>query len=87
MSSTHSASGIGIETSIIHPGVFTDGTEHFARAAMPADMELPPGTRPRRSVADGSDWGAETLNGASEELRLRLARRMNITGLLGSVQR
>jgi hypothetical protein len=27
------------------------------------------------------------LNGAAEELRLRLARRMNITGLLGSIQR
>jgi hypothetical protein len=50
-------------------------------------VNLPPGTRPRRSVADGSDWGAEIINGASEELRLRLARRMNIAGLLGSIQR
>ncbi|GGZ04082.1 SDR family NAD(P)-dependent oxidoreductase [Streptomyces poonensis] len=44
---------------------------------------LPTGRRPRRTVADGSDYGAEILNGAAEELRLRLARRMGVTGLLG----
>lgn len=37
---------------------------------------LPAGQRPRRTVADGSDYGAEIANGAAEELRLRLARRM-----------
>lgn len=45
-------------------------------------VDLPPGARPRRAIADGSDYGAEILNGAAEQLRLRLARRMNITGLL-----
>ncbi|MEU6599818.1 SDR family NAD(P)-dependent oxidoreductase [Streptomyces flaveolus] len=43
---------------------------------------LPVGRRPRRTVADGSDYGAEIINGAAEELRLRLARRMGVTGLL-----
>lgn len=114
----------GIETTILMPGVFTQGTAHFAKAAVPADqarteeyellapflasngedterlmvngisadpqivadeivriIELPHGQRPRRTVADGSDYGAEILNGAAEELRLRLARRMGITAL------
>ncbi|MFC9909869.1 hypothetical protein [Streptomyces sp. NPDC127197] len=43
---------------------------------------LPAGRRPRRCVADGSDYGAEIVNGAAEELRLRLARRMGVVGLL-----
>jgi hypothetical protein len=30
---------------------------------------LPRGHRPRRAVADGSDYGAEIINGAAEELR------------------
>jgi hypothetical protein len=47
-------------------------------------VELPAGQRPRRTVADGSDYGAEIINGAAEELRIRLARRMHITSLLGS---
>lgn len=115
----------GIETTILMPGVFTQGTAHFAKAAFPAatdrteayerlapflassaqDTErlmvngisadpqivadeivrvvnLPAGTRPRRTVADGSDYGAEIINGAAEELRLRLAHRMGIEGLL-----
>lgn len=115
----------GIETTILMPGVFTQGTEHFAKAAFPADtgrsaeydrvapylassgedterlfpggatadpqivadeivriVGSPIGTRPRRAIADGSDYGAEIVNGAAEELRLRLARRMGITGLL-----
>lgn len=115
----------GIETTIVMPGVFTRGTEHFAKAAFPAvtdrteayerlapfiaasaqDTErlmvngisadpqivadeivrvlnLPAGTRPRRTVADGSDYGAEIINGAGEALRLRLAHRMGIDGLL-----
>ncbi|POX64394.1 oxidoreductase [Streptomyces sp. Ru62] len=46
-------------------------------------VDLPVGQRPRRTVADGSDYGAEIINGAAEELRLRLARRMGVTGLLG----
>ncbi len=45
-------------------------------------VDLPEGRRPRRSVADGSDYGAEIVNGAAEELRLRLARRMGVTDLL-----
>ncbi|MFI9543786.1 SDR family NAD(P)-dependent oxidoreductase [Streptomyces sp. NPDC052016] len=45
-------------------------------------VDLPVGRRPRRTVADGSDYGAEIINGAAEELRLRLARRMGVTGLL-----
>ena len=117
----------GIETTILMPGVFTQGTAHFANAAFPADQErvseyeervgpflassgedteklfpdgvpadpqivadeisrivdLPAGSKPRRAIADGSDYGAEIVNGAAEELRLRLARRMGITGLLG----
>ncbi|MEU2288543.1 SDR family NAD(P)-dependent oxidoreductase [Streptomyces sp. NPDC013178] len=115
----------GIETTILMPGVFTQGTAHFANAGFPADTErtaaydkiapylasmgedterlmaggvsaapqivaaeivrivnLPQGQRPRRAVADGSDYGAEIVNGAAEELRLRLARRMGITALL-----
>ncbi|AUA08023.1 SDR family NAD(P)-dependent oxidoreductase [Streptomyces sp. SID8382] len=115
----------GIETTILMPGVFTQGTAHFANAAFPADTErtaaydkiapylasmgedterlmvdgvsadpqivadeivrivdLPEGRRPRRAVADGSDYGAEIVNGAAEELRLRLARRMGVTTLL-----
>lgn len=119
----------GIETTILHPGVFTEGTAHFANAEFAADTDraaaydgtpvqhhfassgedthrlfpsgistdpqivadeitrivgLEPGTRPRRSVADGSDYGAEIINGATEELRLRLARRMHIGALLGN---
>jgi len=116
----------GIETTILMPGVFVDGTEHFPKAAGPADrvradaytrltpylarseqdtralfppgtsadpqivadeiariVDLPVGTRPRRAIADGSDYGAEIINGAAEELRLRLARRMNLTELAG----
>ena len=45
-------------------------------------VDPPPGARPRRAIADGSDYGTEIVNGAAEQLRLRLARRMNITGLL-----
>lgn len=114
----------GIETTILMPGVFTQGTAHFAKAAMPSDaartaeydriagyletsgsdterlmvngvsadpqivademvrvIGLPRGSRPRRTIADGSDYGAEIINGAAEELRLRLARRMGIMGL------
>lgn len=114
----------GIETTILMPGVFTQGTAHFAKAAVPADQArtaeygrllpflassaedterlmvngvsadpqivadeivrivgLPRGARPRRSVADGSDYGAEIANGVAEELRLRLARRMGVTSL------
>jgi NAD(P)-dependent dehydrogenase (short-subunit alcohol dehydrogenase family) len=115
----------GIETTIVMPGVFTDGTEHFPNAATPPTGPIPvgydlvaefvagneaatrrlfpPGTtgdpqivadaittllatpagqRPRRIVADASDFGAEPVNGAAEEQRLRLARRMGITELL-----
>jgi NAD(P)-dependent dehydrogenase (short-subunit alcohol dehydrogenase family) len=115
----------GIETTILMPGVFTQGTAHFANAAFAGDtgrideydliapylasmsedterlmvngasadpaivaeeivriVGLPAGQRPRRAVADGSDYGAEIVNGAAEELRLRLARRMGITDLL-----
>ncbi|MFJ8096923.1 SDR family NAD(P)-dependent oxidoreductase [Streptomyces griseofuscus] len=118
----------GIETTVLMPGVFTQGTAHFANAAFPSDTErtaayekiapflasmgedterlmvdgvsadpqivadeivrivnLPVGTRPRRSVADGSDYGAEIVNGAAEELRLRLARRMGVTRLLNRI--
>jgi NAD(P)-dependent dehydrogenase (short-subunit alcohol dehydrogenase family) len=120
---------LGVDTTIIHPGIFTEGTSHFADAARPGDaaraseydgtparrhldsmlqdterlftdgrspdpqivadeivriVELPAGQRPRRTVADGSDYGAEIINGAAEELRIRLARRMHITSLLGS---
>jgi NAD(P)-dependent dehydrogenase (short-subunit alcohol dehydrogenase family) len=115
----------GIETTILMPGVFTQGTAHFANAQSPADtartaaygriapflasmgedtgrlmvgdvsadpqivadeivrvIDLPPGQHPRRTIADGSDYGAEIINGAAEELRLRLAKRMGITDLL-----
>lgn len=117
----------GIETTILMPGVFVDGTGHFPKAEGPADTDranactrltayitrseqdtralfppgnsadpqivadelarivaLPAGTRPRRAIADGSDYGAEIVNGAAEELRLRLARRMNLTELAGA---
>ena len=47
-------------------------------------IALPAGNRPRRAIGDGSDWGAEIANGAAEELRLRLARRMHISGILGA---
>lgn len=115
----------GIETTVLMPGVFTQGTAHFANAQFPADtartaeygkitpfvasmradterlmvngvpadpqivadeivrvIDLPAGQRPRRTVADGSDYGAEIINGATEQLRLRLAKRMAVTGLL-----
>lgn len=115
----------GVETTIVMPGVFTQGTSHFEDATFPSDEErmrgydriagslaslgsdtermfdgrpsphpqivadeivrvvgLLEGTRPRRSMADGSDYGAEIMNGAGEELRLRLARRMGVTHLL-----
>ena len=115
----------GIETTVLMPGVFTQGTAHFPNAQFPADaarseqydrvapylesmgedterlmvngvsadpqivadeivriVDLPVGQRPRRAVADGSDYGAEIVNGAAEELRLRLAKRMGVTGLL-----
>lgn len=119
---------LGIDTNILQPGVFVEGTHHFAGAAFAADaavtsaydatvtaarlassgedtrrlispdgadprivaeeivriVALEPGTRPRRSIADASDYGAEIVNGAAEQLRLRLARRMGITDLLGS---
>ncbi|MFF8909440.1 SDR family NAD(P)-dependent oxidoreductase [Streptomyces olivaceoviridis] len=45
-------------------------------------LGLPVGRRPRRTVADGSDYGAEIINGAAEEPRLRPARRMGVTALL-----
>lgn len=120
----------GIETTMLMPGVFTEGTAHFEKAATPKDaatgvaycrvqpfiesnlvdtqrmfpngvsadpqivadeivriVDLPPGARPRRAIADGSDYGTEIVNGAAEQLRLRLARRMNITGLLAQNDR
>lgn len=42
--------------------------------------------RPRRTVADGSDYGAEITNGAAEEPRLRLAHRMRGSGLLAACE-
>ena len=99
---------LGVETTIVHPGVCTDGTEHFANAEFATDEDraaaydgtvvrrhfdssgedtrrlfppgtsadpqtladeitrivgLEPGTRPRRLVAGGSDYGAEIING------------------------
>ncbi|MFB4284786.1 SDR family NAD(P)-dependent oxidoreductase [Nonomuraea sp. MTCD27] len=39
----------------------------------------------RRAVADGSDHGGEIVNGAAQELRLRLARRMGVTALLDRI--
>jgi hypothetical protein len=45
-------------------------------------VDLLAGARPCRAIADGSDYGAEIANGAAEELRLRLARCMGLTGLL-----
>jgi hypothetical protein len=50
-------------------------------------VDLEPGTRPRRTVADSSDYGAEIINGAAEELRMRLARRMQLTDLLAGERR
>lgn len=115
----------GVETTVLMPGVFTQGTAHFANAEGPADtgradayarvapslassgddtarlfpdgkpadpqivadeivrlVGLPDGARPRRAVADGSDYGAEMVNGAAEALRLRLAERMHLGRLL-----
>ena len=46
-------------------------------------VDLEPGTAAPHG-ADASDYGAEITNGATEELRLRLARRMHFTDLLGS---
>jgi NAD(P)-dependent dehydrogenase (short-subunit alcohol dehydrogenase family) len=120
----------GVETTMLMPGVFTDGTAHFAKAVSPKDedriksygkvqpfidsnledtkrmfpngisadpqivadeivriVNLPKGSRPRRAIADGSDYGAEIVNGAAEQLRLRLARRMHVTGLLAGNDR
>ncbi len=34
----------GIETSIIVPGAFTSGTNHFAHAGAPADKHVRPST-------------------------------------------
>ena len=50
-------------------------------------VALEPGTRPRRLVADGSDYGVEIINGAAEKLLLRLARRMHLGALLGDEAR
>lgn len=115
----------GVETTVLMPCVFIEGTAHFAKAVSPKDtgrtsdyarllpyverngvdtrrmfpteksadpqivadeivriVNLPEGTRPRRAIADGSDYGAEIVNGAAEQLRLRLARRMHLTDLL-----
>lgn len=120
----------GVETTMLMPGVFTEGTAHFAKAVSPKDAErvnayskvqpfldsnledtkrmfptgvsadpqivadeivrivnLPVGQRPRRAIADGSDYGAEIVNGAAEQLRLRLAKRMHVTGLLAGNDR
>jgi NAD(P)-dependent dehydrogenase (short-subunit alcohol dehydrogenase family) len=60
----------------------TTGDPQIVADAITTLLATPAGHRPRRVVADASDFGAEPVNGAAEEQRLRLARRMGITALL-----
>jgi hypothetical protein len=46
----------GIETSIVVPGAFTKGTNHFAHSGSPADRRAPPNTTtvPTRACRSGA---------------------------------
>src|SRR4029453_12998604 len=76
----------GIETSIVVPGAFTRGTDHFPSAGKPADANnaapqavadeivrivgLPAGTRPMRSLIDFVGDGASEVFEVSERVRI-----------------
>jgi hypothetical protein len=44
----------GIETSIVVPGAFTSGTNHFAHAGRPPTRRCSPPTRPAPTPASGT---------------------------------
>jgi NAD(P)-dependent dehydrogenase (short-subunit alcohol dehydrogenase family) len=84
----------GIETTIIVPGAFTKGTNHFLHAGAPADhmraeeyakgptASIPDGRRPFRVHIDPSQDGAEIVNGVADRVRRELLRRMGLEDLL-----
>ncbi|TCA70929.1 SDR family NAD(P)-dependent oxidoreductase [Rhizobium leguminosarum bv. viciae] len=87
----------GIETSIIVPGAFTKGTNHFAHSGSPDDtaraveysegpykgvVGKPFGTRPFRVHIDPSEDGAEIVNGVADRVRAELFRRIGLEDLL-----
>ncbi|MGO7041957.1 SDR family oxidoreductase [Rhizobium acaciae] len=74
----------GIETSIIVPGAFTKGTNHFAHSGSPADTARAAdfGTRPFRVHIDPSEDGAEIVNGVADRVRAELFRRIGLEDLL-----
>jgi NAD(P)-dependent dehydrogenase (short-subunit alcohol dehydrogenase family) len=87
----------GIETSIIVPGAFTGGTNHFAHAGSPADkarvaegvadtivkvVDAPFGKRPFRVHYDPTQDGAEVVNMVLDRVRAEVLRRIGLTDVL-----
>ena len=70
-----------IETSIIVPGAFTSGTNHFANAIVRV-VDAPFGKRPFRVHVDPANDGAEVVNGVADRVRAELLRNMGLADLL-----
>lgn len=118
----------GVETTILMPGVFTSGTDHFQAAEFPKDeatvaaytllqadfdqgdaslqrlfrpgqdapvqgvadeiarvLALAAGQRPRRTMVDYSDYGAEAVNAVAEAQTSRLFHLIGYEHLLTTV--
>jgi hypothetical protein len=77
----------GVETSIVVPGAFTSGTNHFADAGSVATeiariVALPAGKRPYRVHVDPSRDGSEEVSAIADRVRRELLRRVDLDDLL-----
>jgi NAD(P)-dependent dehydrogenase (short-subunit alcohol dehydrogenase family) len=85
----------GIETSIIVPGAFTGGTNHFAHSGSPADsdaasvadaivkvVDMPFGQRPFRVHIDPTQDGAEVAFAVIDRVRNEMLHRVGFSDLL-----
>ncbi len=83
----------GIETSIVVPGAFTGGTNHFAHSGRPADKKRVAEyeTGPYKGFAedvmkgfasDPAQDGAEVVNMVCDRVRAELLRRIGLADVL-----
>jgi NAD(P)-dependent dehydrogenase (short-subunit alcohol dehydrogenase family) len=87
----------GIDTTILGPGAFTSGTNHFLHAGTPDDAGveaaydaeygdlragLPAGQRPFRTHVDPSRDGSEVVSTVADRLRVEFYHRIGIDELL-----
>jgi NAD(P)-dependent dehydrogenase (short-subunit alcohol dehydrogenase family) len=84
----------GVETTIVVPGSFTSGTNHFAHSGRPADAEveaeyqiarivaLPEGERPYRVHIDPANDGSEEVSAVADRIRAEFLARIDLADLL-----